>query len=123
MAEPASPPGTTVIARDAVLEGTLKTSGPVRVDGAIAGDVRSSAAVHVGATGRVLGELRAQTLLLAGRVDGIVMVRDVLTVGSAGRVQGYVRYRALSVERGGILNCSSSQRDRCSEEELDDAAQ
>lgn len=99
----------TVIAKDALLEGKLTVRGALRVEGAVLGTLCSTGATCVAESGRVLGEVRAAALEIAGRVDGIVLASDTLRMGPQGYVQGHARFRTLIVERGGSIEGSTYQ--------------
>lgn len=98
----------TVLGEGSALEGKITTRGPLQVDGAVSGQLLTSGQISVGAEGRVLGEVRAAQLDVAGRVDGIVYASDHLLVRARGQVHGHARYASLSVERGGVMNASTS---------------
>jgi cytoskeletal protein CcmA (bactofilin family) len=98
----------TVIGRGTVIEGTLRVSGRVQVDGQIDGTLIAEGHVSVGPTGSILGEVVADELAVGGRVEGKVTVRNHLHVASQGVTRGDVRYGSLQVERGGVLDGSTA---------------
>jgi len=103
------PASTTVIAAGSAVEGKLLIHGAVQIDGAVNGAVIAEGSVTIGKDGRVLGEVEADTLSVAGRIDGIVRVRGHLHVLASGQVQGHARYASLEVERGGVMDGSASR--------------
>jgi cytoskeletal protein CcmA (bactofilin family) len=104
----ATPQDITIIASGSAVEGKLLIRGAVRVDGAVNGAVVADGSVVIGPEGKVLGEVEADDLTVAGRVDGIVRVRGHLRVQSTGAVQGHARYTTLEVERGGVMDGSTT---------------
>jgi cytoskeletal protein CcmA (bactofilin family) len=94
----------TVLSVDCALEGKLTTRGAVRMEGAMSGALTAEGPVSVGAGARILGEVRAETLTVSGRIHGIVVVRSHLQVQASGSVRGYARYATLGVERGGVVD-------------------
>lgn len=105
----AAPAGNlTVIAAGSAVEGKLRIRGAVRVDGAVNGAVIAEGSVVVGPEGRILGEVEADDLTVAGRIDGILRVRGHLRVQASGAVQGHARYTTLEVERGGVMDGSTT---------------
>lgn len=98
----------TVLAEGAALEGKLTVRGPLQVHGAVVGQLSCDGELAVGSAGRILGEVRATQLSVAGRVAGIVYTRDRLSVLATGQVRGHARYASLEVERGGVMEASTS---------------
>lgn len=94
----------TILAADTELQGDLRVRGALRVDGAVYGNVTSDGDVSLGAGARILGEVRARSLSVGGRIDGIVRVRDHLRVLRGGMVRGHARYQSLEIERGGVMD-------------------
>ena len=99
----------TVLAPGSALEGTIRTRGPLHVDGALCGTVTCEGQMSVGATGLVLGELHVQSLSANGRVSGIVFVRHHLQVRERGRICGHARYESLEIQRGGVVDGSTNR--------------
>lgn len=94
----------TVIAAATELQGDLRVRGALRVEGAVYGNVRAGGHMSLGPGARIVGEVRATTLAVSGRIDGIVHVRDHLHVLSGGVVRGHARYQSLQIERGGVMD-------------------
>ncbi len=99
--KPADP---TVIGRGATIEGHVKASGRIQIDGTIDGTLEVEGHVSVGPNGRVMGELIADDLVVAGRVDGKVTAKKHLHVASSGSVHGEVQYGTLQVDRGAVID-------------------
>jgi cytoskeletal protein CcmA (bactofilin family) len=99
----------SLIGKGALIEGTVRVSGPVQVDGRIDGGLISDGHVAIGPTGSVSGELVAAELVVAGSVDGRVSVSGYLHVTAGGSACGEVHYGSLQVDRGGVLSGSTLQ--------------
>jgi cytoskeletal protein CcmA (bactofilin family) len=102
--KPAEP---TVIGRGTVIEGTVRISGRIQVDGQIDGMLEVEGHVSVGPDGRITGEVVADDLVVAGRVEGKVTARKHLHVASTGAVKGEVRYGTLQIDRGAVMDGSA----------------
>jgi cytoskeletal protein CcmA (bactofilin family) len=94
----------TVLSEGCALEGTLSARGPVQIDGAISGGLITDGHASIGASARILGEVRADELSVHGEVSGLVFVRGHLQVAASGAVRGYARYATLEVARGGVVD-------------------
>jgi cytoskeletal protein CcmA (bactofilin family) len=94
----------TVIGRGAVIEGKVRASGPIQIDGHVEGALQVEGQVSVGPSGTVTGELVADDVVVGGRVQGKVFARAHLHVASGGSVRGEVRYGSLQIDRGGVID-------------------
>ena len=94
----------TVIGQGAIIEGNLRASGRVQVDGRLEGKLEVDGQVSVGPHGAIIGEVIADELAVGGRVEGKVTARNHLYVAAKGEVHGEVTYASLQVERGAILD-------------------
>lgn len=103
--KPAAEP--TVIGRGTVIEGTIKITGRIQVDGQIDGTLEVEGHVSVGPNGRITGEVLADDLVVGGRVEGKVFARKHLHVASSGTVRGEVRYGTLQVDKGAVMDGSA----------------
>jgi cytoskeletal protein CcmA (bactofilin family) len=97
----------TVIGRGTVIEGTVRVSGRVQVDGQIDGTLIAEGHVSVGPNGSIVGEVVADQLAVGGRVEGKVNVREHLHIAPGGSARGDVRYGTLQVDRGGVIDGST----------------
>jgi cytoskeletal protein CcmA (bactofilin family) len=58
----------TVIGKGTMIQGTVKVSGRVQIDGHIDGTLVAEGHVSVGPTGMVIGEVYAEELAVGGKV-------------------------------------------------------
>ena len=98
------------IGRGAVLEGSLRFSGRLDIEGhvngsVIAEDARSSA-VRISASGHVDGEVEAGVVQVAGIINGPVRASKRLQVLSGARLNGDLVYRELQLEHGTLVTGS-----------------
>jgi len=101
----------TVIGKGTVIEGTVRITGRVQIDGKIDGTLIAEGHVSVGPEGSVLGELTAGELAVGGNVEGRVNVRGHLHVAPGGKARGEMRYGSLQVDRGGVIDGSTAHGD------------
>ena len=94
----------TIIGVGAVVEGTLRVSGAVHIDGKIDGDVEAQGEVSVGPDGVVNGTVSGEAIAIAGLVEGKVRATAELHMMSTGRLIGDARYETLQVDRGGVID-------------------
>lgn len=101
----------TVVSAGSALQGNLRIKGPLRIEGAVYGNVTTDGHMSVGPEGRILGEVRAHSLTVAGRIDGIALVQHHLLVLRTGVMRGHARYQSLEIERGGVMDGTTSLAD------------
>jgi len=77
-----------LLGKGATYEGDLSFEGRVRVDGVFRGQIYTDDVLEVGESGRIEGDVDAEDLIVAGRVEGKIRVRGLLTVESTGCIQG-----------------------------------
>jgi cytoskeletal protein CcmA (bactofilin family) len=111
----------TVIGRGTVIEGSVRVTGRVQVDGQIEGSLFAEGHVSVGPSGVVLGEVVAHELVVGGRVEGKVSVTELLHIAPNGVARGEMRYGALCVDRGGVLDGSSAHGEETNTREAADS--
>jgi len=94
---------TTIIGSDVELEGpVLRFAGPVHVHGSVLGDVDVDGELVVGSGGSIVGDVRARSAQVAGRLKGDIACSrfDILTTGS---IEGVIRADRWSVEPGAVI--------------------
>ena len=95
-----------VLGEGTVIEGNLSSSGDLRIDGEVQGDVNTKGKCVLGASGKIIGNIQAKSCDISGRVDGNVRVVDLLLVKSNGKVNGDINTSKIVVENGGEFNGS-----------------
>lgn len=97
----------TLIGAGTTIEGTVAYAGGLRIDGTVRGDVRCATGeagmVIISELGCVEGEVHAAHLVVSGKVVGPVFVSDVLELQPKAQVSGDVRYRALEIHHGAVV--------------------
>ena len=96
-----------ILGRSCVIQGHLSADGAFRVDGTIEGSVASKAAVIVGESGVVRGDVRGEDVVVAGQVFGNVLCTGHLEILAKGRIEGDITAKSMRIETGGIF-CGTS---------------
>jgi len=89
-----------VIAHGTLVKGDVKSTGPIEIRGAVEGDCQTFARciVHEGA--RVLGNIDAAALVVAGKVESGLITADKVELAASASVEGTIRARVLVVADG-----------------------
>lgn len=120
-AAPASPhkakPRASILSTDIFLDGDLRTTGGIQIEGTIKGDVRAHM-ITVGETAKVTGVVVADDVVVNGKVEG--MIRGVkVRLTSSAHVVGDIIHKTIAIESGARFDGKVSRR----EKPLDDNAE
>ena len=91
----------SIIGSDVRIEGNVKTSGELQLDGEIKGDLNCGGLV-MGESGSVIGLITADNVTIRGTVKGEIRAKTVRLEKSA-VVDGDVYHETMSVESGAKL--------------------
>jgi cytoskeletal protein CcmA (bactofilin family) len=103
----AQPPIKSLIAQGSRIEGHLKFTDGLRVDGEVIGDIRSnpeqSSILVISEAAVVEGEIHADHVIINGTVRGPVFARELLELQPKARITGNITYKALEMHQGAIV--------------------
>ena len=88
----------SVLSTDLHVEGNLKTTGDIQVEGQITGDIRAHL-LTVGEGAVIKGEVVADDVVVNGRIVGRVRGLKVRLTSSA-RVEGDIIHKTIAIESG-----------------------
>ncbi|HEY5561397.1 MAG TPA: polymer-forming cytoskeletal protein [Clostridiaceae bacterium] len=94
----------TLIGSSAIITGNITSSGMIRIDGVLDGDLASDAEVIIGDGGKVTGDITAFKVSIGGNVRGNIKCKDVLEIMSTGHLIGDIEVMHFSVENGAMFN-------------------
>ncbi len=101
------PPIKSLIAQGSRVEGHLKFTEGLRVDGEVIGDIRAlteeSSMLVISEAATVVGEIHADHVIVNGTVRGPVHARELLELQPKARIEGDVSYRALEMHQGAVI--------------------
>ncbi len=84
-------------------KGDLSFEGRVRIDGLFQGRIYSEELLEIGETGRVKGEVDVANAVVAGTVDGRLVVRDSLVVEASAVIRGELVVAHIKVLPGASI--------------------
>lgn len=103
-----SPGIDTVIGSQTRLEGDIRFSGGLHVDGTIKGNLvaepGTETVLTVSEQGRIEGDVRVPNLVLNGAVEGDVYASERVELASHAKVTGNVYYNLLEMAMGAEVN-------------------
>jgi cytoskeletal protein CcmA (bactofilin family) len=112
----------SVIGSGVVIEGDVRFSGVLRVDGTVRGKISAlpghTGTLIVGAGGRIDGEVAATDVVVHGTLDGVTMRCGNLALASTARVTGQLHYDSIDVTAGAIVEAQLVNRATSDQAEL-----
>jgi cytoskeletal protein CcmA (bactofilin family) len=94
----------TLISEGTTMNGDLKSSNDLRVDGSIIGNVYCTAKIILGPAGYVEGNIESQQADINGRVQGNVQVKELLQLRGQCNVQGNIVATKLQIDQTATFN-------------------
>ncbi len=87
----------SVVGQGARIEGTLSSTGSLRIHGRLSGDIAVDGDVSVAAGSDVRADINARSISLAGKVKGNLTAPGEVVLPSQSRVEGDVRAQSVTV--------------------------
>lgn len=95
---PKSKPAPSILSSDLTIQGNLKTTGDIQVEGTVEGDIRAHL-LTVGESATIKGEIVADDVVINGRIVGRVRGLKVRLTSTA-RVEGDIIHKTIAIESG-----------------------
>ncbi|MES1160355.1 MAG: polymer-forming cytoskeletal protein [Bacteroidota bacterium] len=95
------------------MKGDITSSGDLRIDGILVGNIVCSAKVIIGANGVVEGDVSGQQADILGKVTGTIRVKELLQLRSNCQVNGNLYSAKLQIEPAATFNgqCHMTQEE------------
>ena len=90
----------SVIGSDVEIIGTVKSSGSVRLDGKLEGELQCGGNAILGKSAQVKGNVTATSVSIEGKINGNILAKDKIEMKATATVNGDIKARRLSVEDG-----------------------
>ena len=101
------PPIKSLIAQGTCIEGSLKFTDGLRVDGEVIGDIVASeggtSMLVISETASITGRIFAEHVVINGRVTGPVHASELLELQPKANIAGDVSYKALEMHQGAVI--------------------
>ena len=106
---PKAKPPASVLSSDLHIQGNMKTTGDIQVEGTVEGDIRAHL-LTIGETATIKGEVVADDVVINGRIVGRVRGLKVRLTSSA-RVEGDIIHKTIAIESGAHFEGSVQRQD------------
>jgi cytoskeletal protein CcmA (bactofilin family) len=100
-----------LISNGTEITGDIKSSGDIRIDGSLTGNLNTKGKVVIGPTGKVKGEVICKNSEVSGMIDGKISVGQLLNLKTSSKIVGDIYTFKLSIEPGAKFtgNCKMSE--------------
>lgn len=102
--EKSVPGSATLVGAGTTLKGDVNSNNDLRIDGAIYGNVSSSARIIIGPSGFVEGNIEGANADITGKVTGNITVKELLQLREQSVVDGNIIATKLQVDPNAVFN-------------------
>ena len=102
------PPIRTLVGEGTQIQGELRFSEGLSIDGEVVGDViavgEAPSILVISEKARVMGRVRGGHVIINGQVDGPIQSDELLELQPQARIVGDVRYEVLEMHQGATID-------------------
>jgi len=82
------------------IKGDVESTGDIRFDGSLVGNIRTKGKVVIGTTGSVKGEITCKNADVEGKIEGKINVQELLSLKASSVLLGDIIAKRLAIEPG-----------------------
>jgi cytoskeletal protein CcmA (bactofilin family) len=97
----------TVVGPGAQLEGTVVSTGSLRIDGEVRGKISAEGDVILTKNSTVEADIHAANVLVGGRFSGTIVSKGRTELSAGGRVEGNITCASLVIAEGAMFSGQS----------------
>jgi len=115
MAKNSETESTTInlISNGTDITGDIKSTGDIRIDGTLKGNLSTKGKVVIGPTGKINGEVTCKNSEVSGLIEGKIVVGQLLNLKASSKILGDIITARLAIEPGarftGTCNMSDAE--------------
>ena len=98
----------SIIGSSVRITGDIVTSGSIRVDGKVEGNVTAEGNMILGDSGEIKGNVKGKSVSLGGKVEGLVIGLEKVTLEAKSSLLGDITSKTLVIEPGAFFNGKSN---------------
>jgi cytoskeletal protein CcmA (bactofilin family) len=107
-----------IISEKTLIKGDINSSGDVRIDGELNGNIDTKGRIVIGPNGKLEGEIRCSNIEVSGYIKGKIIASELLTMKASARIYGDVIAGKLSVEPGSLFTGTCSMGESKEKDEI-----
>ena len=89
------------------ITGEIVSTGVIRLDGHLKGNLITKGKLVVGPSGTIIGDIKCQDADISGTIEGKIIVNDLLSLSATSKFTGNIITSRLSIEPGAIFTGTS----------------
>jgi cytoskeletal protein CcmA (bactofilin family) len=93
----------TILGAGTIFSGNIESTGTIRIDGRVDGDVKAAGDVFVGTTAVIKGAISAANVQLAGTVEGNIKASGLLQILSTAKLFGDISVNSFVADEGAFF--------------------
>ena len=97
-----------LIGSGTTIEGDIKSTGDIRIDGNLIGSLNTKGKLVIGSTGSIDGEIICQNADISGNIKGKITVTELLSLKATSKLTGDIIANKLAIEPGANFSGSCS---------------
>ena len=96
---------SSVVSAGVEIKGNIICKDSLYIAGSVTGDIESTdrSRIEVGKSGKVVGQIKGETVIIKGVVEGDVFAFSQLELGGSAKVKGRLSYSLLKLEPGAVF--------------------
>lgn len=98
----------TYIDEDVQIKGEISAQGSLRLDGSLDGQLDVKGDLHIGPTGLLKGEARAENAYISGKTEGNIYAKGKVVLNNSGQIYGDVECSVINIAEGGFIEGKTS---------------
>lgn len=96
-----------VVGKTSVVDGDISSSGSIRIDGKVNGNITVGGNAIVANEAKIIGSINCRRVEISGEVTGNVTCKEMLIVYKVGVLKGNINVTSFTIEEGAVFdgNC------------------
>lgn len=94
----------TILGEGTFFDGNIRFDGAIRIDGKITGDLRGAGNVDVGTTGKIKGNINANTVVISGKIIGNIDAKEKIEVLNSSSVIGNLDSKSILIQENATVD-------------------
>jgi len=97
----------SLISSGVEIKGDINSQGSIRIDGQVEGNLNIKGDLILGEKGKIKGEVKAENIIIAGKLEGKATAGNRFEIAATGAVTGDINATTLIIDEGGLLDGNS----------------
>ena len=113
----------TLVGKGSIIEGNITGDNSILINGTVTGDVITEKTIRVGKSGIIKGNVKANSAILGGIIEGDLDVQESTVLGPYSRLKGDLKTARLKIEEGAVFEGRCVMLDKNTGEDINDESE